>query len=135
MDPNICLRKLRMLSKEAEDSETGEEGAELAQCFNDLDGWLSKQGFLPDAWEQGGVTTLHKEVITEGPVFASIRWSHPGYGSYVHAYWRKGEPDPFIDVNFAEGIRTIRESRILATLLKAAAATAEGWVAKPPWPT
>lgn len=53
----------------------------------------------------------------------------------LFVYWRKGEPDPFIDVNFAEGIRTIRESRILATLLKAAAATAEGWVAKPPWPT
>lgn len=53
MDPNITLATLRQLIATAqtgsyEDPETLLD--ELATAADDLDGWLSKQGFLPTAW-------------------------------------------------------------------------------------
>lgn len=47
MDPNETLRLLReaLLDEDAEMT---------AECAQTLDEWLSKGGFLPDAWTYGG---------------------------------------------------------------------------------
>jgi hypothetical protein len=56
MDPNVNLREQRMIIADmlAEDSDEIDTGdalrlAELAQA---LDEWISKGGFLPDAWKR-----------------------------------------------------------------------------------
>lgn len=57
MDPNKALKKARAaLAKvrawQDEEGETSPEAAEdLVDAFEALDGWLSKGGFLPQAWE------------------------------------------------------------------------------------
>lgn len=57
MDPNETLHRLRELTNEAIE-ESGaprtDLAGELGEAFNALDDWLSKGGFLPGAWREGG---------------------------------------------------------------------------------
>lgn len=61
MDPNALLaamRKAVTLLENSEDALT----AEFAQSFKDLDDWLGKGGFLPEAWnKQTTIWTLSEE--------------------------------------------------------------------------
>ncbi|GAA2609807.1 hypothetical protein SMC26_39590 [Actinomadura fulvescens] len=59
MDPNACLAEIRSLSAKIladMDREGGmpepSDAARLAELNEGLDGWLSKRGFLPSAWER-----------------------------------------------------------------------------------
>lgn len=47
MDPNETLRIIRELIQEQKDNEYIWE---LAEHVNALDGWLSRGGWLPEAW-------------------------------------------------------------------------------------
>ena len=56
MDPDETLAQLRALAKDTLSGEyaTGDEPAfELAELLTSLDEWLSRGGFLPNAWEAG----------------------------------------------------------------------------------
>lgn len=61
MDPNETLGRLRTLAaKVIHEADTNDnvtdlesEASDLAESFQALDAWLSKQGFLPDAWKRG----------------------------------------------------------------------------------
>ena len=53
MDPNECLKRLREAAAKIIDAGgfvDGEETEDFATCFEALDGWLTKGGFLPSAW-------------------------------------------------------------------------------------
>lgn len=63
MDPNETLRMCRRLAKHLiaradaerqhhETTTSDTSGEELAECFNNLDEWLSKGGFLPSDWRR-----------------------------------------------------------------------------------
>lgn len=56
MDPNETLRRLRRLQEKFQTGGRMENSRdladEMAELFEALDGWLSKGGFLPDAWKQ-----------------------------------------------------------------------------------
>ena len=58
MDPTETLRRLRELvtsvSVEAIEDVTALESdaLELAECFEALDTWITKGGFLPNAWKR-----------------------------------------------------------------------------------
>lgn len=55
MDPNETLRRMRVLASDLDDNptlDTVESVAYgLAECVTALDDWLSRGGFLPEAWE------------------------------------------------------------------------------------
>lgn len=56
MDPNetyrrMCLLALRILNHE---NEHDDNAVELAQLFDDINSWIAKGGFLPDAWTRCG---------------------------------------------------------------------------------
>lgn len=51
MDPNTTLEELRELAREWFDSDN-DHAAQASDLFNALDGWLSRGGFLPKAWER-----------------------------------------------------------------------------------
>lgn len=55
MDPNEALRMIRLTARQmAVDTDPGVKAAhadEIAEYFEALDGWLSKDGFLPSDWE------------------------------------------------------------------------------------
>ncbi len=52
MDPNTMLEDIRelMLAAESEEQPTHEVLADLVNTLADLDEWLSKGGFPPEAW-------------------------------------------------------------------------------------
>ena len=55
MDPDESLRQIRRLTRETAVDDIGYDEAvdslnELIECVQDLDEWLGKGGFLPDAW-------------------------------------------------------------------------------------
>lgn len=54
MDPNETLQRLREAVEKYQESTEVEDAlsilAELVDEFEALDGWLSKGGFLPEAW-------------------------------------------------------------------------------------
>lgn len=56
MDPDETLSMIRDLAKQvraaADDELAASYGSELADAIEILDEWLSKGGFLPDAWER-----------------------------------------------------------------------------------
>lgn len=60
MDPNQALRDLRALVEKVLRDGEGPEGSgvdqdhahALAEKFNDLDGWISRRGFLPHDWQR-----------------------------------------------------------------------------------
>ena len=55
MDPNTALDGARKATADifaAQDHEVSEAAAELAGAFTALDEWLTKGGFLPDAWHR-----------------------------------------------------------------------------------
>lgn len=63
MDPNETLRMCRRLARHLiEQADAGRQhhetttsdtaGEELAECFTNLDEWLSKGGFLPRDWSR-----------------------------------------------------------------------------------
>ncbi len=53
MDPNATLAEIRQLTKEILDGNGSEyDAARLAELVEGLDNWLSRQGFLPTAWER-----------------------------------------------------------------------------------
>lgn len=57
MDPNAALESMRAAVREywaSTDSGPVNPAADaLAEYFDALDGWISKGGFLPDAWRAG----------------------------------------------------------------------------------
>jgi hypothetical protein len=56
MDPDEALKKARAALKAFHDAPDAERsmiaGADLADAFEALDGWLSKGGFLPRDWQR-----------------------------------------------------------------------------------
>lgn len=50
MDPNETLRLIRIMASFCHDSDD-EHARSLAELVDSLDGWLSRGGFLPKAWE------------------------------------------------------------------------------------
>lgn len=48
MDPNATLTRIRKLTTEGHF-----DCDEYRELFGDLDDWLSRGGFLPDAWRKG----------------------------------------------------------------------------------
>lgn len=60
MDPNATLREIRELIKvwTPRSGLDPEDCHQLVQLIEALDGWISKGGFLPDAW--GGRQPWHK---------------------------------------------------------------------------
>lgn len=59
MDPNVVLTNIRRLLEAVEfqvQPDTGlvdlDDACELIDAFRDLDGWLSRGGFLPADWER-----------------------------------------------------------------------------------
>lgn len=57
MDPNETLRRLRIAYKiilNDEPEVDADSAIDLAELCEALDGWLSRGGFLPGAWKQGG---------------------------------------------------------------------------------
>lgn len=59
MDPNAALAQLRMLGhaimNAGEGDDTSFNAVEMAETLQGLDVWLSRGGFLPDAWRRGKV--------------------------------------------------------------------------------
>jgi hypothetical protein len=57
MDPNAALQEIGSLADEILSTTDHEVHAQfatqLAERVQDLDGWLSKGGFLPEAWAVG----------------------------------------------------------------------------------
>lgn len=52
MDPNVTLDAILRIIKYRDFPEwAGDYGDELADNIESLHGWLSKGGFLPDAWQ------------------------------------------------------------------------------------
>lgn len=52
MDPNAALKQLRELADiDAYHNMTAIEGQEFIELFKALDDWISKGGFLPEAWK------------------------------------------------------------------------------------
>lgn len=73
MDPDEALRLLREYASEVTnardddlredpDGECWSNELHLAMAFFDLDEWLSKGGFLPDAWNSGALTVPVKDL-------------------------------------------------------------------------
>jgi hypothetical protein len=55
MDPDAALDELRSWVDGDNSGHPASERADrMAELFDGLDGWLSKGGFLPDAWCNGG---------------------------------------------------------------------------------
>jgi hypothetical protein len=55
MDPNATLERMRaaqhsLRTRQASDPDHVQAFSEIADCAEALDGWLSRGGFLPDAW-------------------------------------------------------------------------------------
>jgi hypothetical protein len=54
VDPNEALRLIRLTIKQMDADENpyikAAHAEEIAEYFEALDGWLSKGGFLPTAW-------------------------------------------------------------------------------------
>lgn len=54
MDPSATLTEIRRLVAEGmdgSDAELFDRMSELLDSFDGLDGWLSRGGFLPEAWQ------------------------------------------------------------------------------------
>ena len=54
MDPNETLRRIRLLTASSDLSD--DELEELVMLVKVLDDWISKGGFLPDAWRNNART-------------------------------------------------------------------------------
>ena len=52
MDPNTTLHELRELVARVQGGLGRVEPEEFAERFDALDGWMSKGGFVPDAWRE-----------------------------------------------------------------------------------
>lgn len=56
MDPDICLRDCRSLAEqilaEDDDEQHSIESIQLAECFQSLDEWIQRKGFLPEEWRK-----------------------------------------------------------------------------------
>jgi hypothetical protein len=69
MDPDECLKQIRdlIMRVNAADDRGDFEGfaADLAEHVEALDEWLSKGGFLPDAWRNGPIKRIDKAEIIE----------------------------------------------------------------------
>lgn len=53
MDPNECLQMIRGALQRYEDgTEDDDCESDLVASVRELDEWLSKGGFLPDAWKK-----------------------------------------------------------------------------------
>lgn len=53
MDPNEALRRVREHITHILNDDGDCDVTELAEAFDALDGWLTRGGFLPAAWEIG----------------------------------------------------------------------------------
>lgn len=58
MDPNETLAELRkavsdMYAADPVSASESEAGSRVEHAFSALDSWLSRGGFLPDAWKVG----------------------------------------------------------------------------------
>lgn len=87
MDPNEALRKAREAADEIEkdlgdaydsDSQVGQ----LIESFTDLDNWLCRGGFLPDAWKP------YSNLITSSDVASLL-----GVGRAAVSNWKSRHDD------------------------------------------
>lgn len=71
MDPNACLARIRILQTLIESGPQDPDSMhyhanELSEAMQDMDEWLSKGGFLPDAWDsKKGLAQLLQPIDTE----------------------------------------------------------------------
>jgi hypothetical protein len=75
MDPNEILARLREALSDYRNSDGSESIwtalESVAELFEALDGWLSRGGFLPDAWQQSGRCPMSdQEALTEALILA-----------------------------------------------------------------
>ena len=59
MDPNEALRQIREAIRDLDEASRGhgdllESAMRVADLVSGLDHWLSKGGFLPEAWQRKG---------------------------------------------------------------------------------
>jgi hypothetical protein len=55
MDPNANLKEMREIAKtilSGEEYDTGYDAVRLAELVEALDEWITKGGFLPEAWSK-----------------------------------------------------------------------------------
>jgi hypothetical protein len=57
MDPDTCLAQIRALYRKLYPTE--DDVVQLAQLIEDLDGWLTKGGQLPEAWQPAPLIRTH----------------------------------------------------------------------------
>jgi len=63
MDPNATLAEIRRLTKRNEEAPLDlADTNRLVLLLLSLDGWLTKGGFLPDAWKRAEQAGVHREI-------------------------------------------------------------------------
>jgi hypothetical protein len=65
MDPNETLRELRGMISDAQDFNADIDGDLMAEKFEALDAWLSRGGWLPDAWELDGTSGQDRKTYSD----------------------------------------------------------------------
>ena len=65
MDVNATLARIRELTASTDPDHLGDL-VELAELVRALDEWISKGGFLPDAWQRGLAT--ERTAFTRGSI-------------------------------------------------------------------
>lgn len=104
---------------------------DLAEKLINMDEWLRAGGFLPERWQGDGATTLIRHIKGDVNDYKNITWQHARHPFYVEVWWRRNDmARPLIEANLYEGKRSPDEARMMATLLRAAAAEADAWVKK-----
>ena len=64
MDPNATLERIRTLVAAMLDrSDTSDETDELVQAIDNLDTWISRGGFLPEAWQATLVRAIGASIV------------------------------------------------------------------------
>jgi hypothetical protein len=89
MDPNEALRRIRELVTPGAER-TDPDGAELSELVQGLDEWLSRGGFLPQAWAKG---RMH--LGTPEPAFRE-QWLDQRFGERI-VVEPLGGPHPGVD--------------------------------------
>jgi hypothetical protein len=59
MDPNETLKRIRQIAGRFEKGQArNQDGPELADLIDALDGWISRGGFLPRDWARAADKTV-----------------------------------------------------------------------------
>jgi len=122
MDPNATLDSIRELFARA-DTETFDlaDGQTLADLVGALDDWLTKGGFLPDAWERGGASRLTFEIPATSK-YAGTQWGvgFEVWENYAHAIMYM--VDPTKDPIMGKGVAIVTAESPVLTEMAAAVA-------------